>query len=752
MSAPASLASPASRPPVARAPSWPSLAKASLVEMATADPRTLGLFRLLLGAYLLVDWYRRLPDYVLFLTNEGMLPAHASIARPMSPFLFSVFHAAHTRGEVIAFLAVTLLVYLAFFVGYRTRLAHIAALVLTTSLHSRNIMLENGGDVVANLLVFWTCFLPLGQRFSVDALRLGLEARKEKRPDELNDGKTPGGTTTATVSLAYFAAVMNCAWIYYFNVVHKDGIPWKTGTTVHFVLWSDRLIQPLGIVVRDLIPPVGVFGLTVGTLVIEASITTLLFSPVLVRPCRRVAALLIIALHVGLQTVGHFGMFAFAMMLHAPLFLGPEDWDALAIRWAPRLSRRVVVYDADCGVCFLIARVLRRLDPEGRIRFVPNDDPGSFPASVDASRVEHTMVVTDEAGTRAWEEEAALAQIARCLPYGVLAARLIELPFIRPFVKLAYQSFALRRKRVSEALGYGACGVPLRLAGSDRRVGTREPIFFRYRVSAVAREALVALMMLAVATQLFHENRKAAAWLKPQPPSRFLLGLAEYPRLMQGWSMFAPVPPLDEGTMVVDAVTADGRHVDPLRNGGPVDFSMPDVDHGLLVSQFWYEFADRIRREGNARFREYFRNWVLDSHRIDGRGERDRIVSFEAYWVSRPTQPPFQKRRRPTSKIRFMSYPETDTKGAKAGVAGTKRGPSARPQPAANEPSGPLGAAPPTSSAELPGREPEEPRAPDLPDHFRTSADCGSSCALLKKCSGPTTLASDCPLVNVVES
>lgn len=714
MSEPAPSATTATVPTGAqRAPSWPTRARASLVEMATADPRTLGLFRLLLGAYLLVDWYRRLPDYVLFMTNEGMLPAHASVSRPMGPFVFSVFHAAHSRGEVVAFLVITLLVYLAFFVGYRTRLAHIAALVLTSSLHSRNIMLENGGDVVANLLVFWTCFLPLGQRFSVDALRASFEARKEKRPDELNDGKTPPGTTTPTVSLAYAAAILNCACIYYFNVVHKDGIPWNTRTTVHFVLWSDRLIQPLGILLREVIPPVGVFGLTVGTLVIEASITTLLLSPVLVRPCRRVAALLIIALHVGLQTVGHFGMFAFAMMLHAPLFLGPEDWEALARRWQPRLSRRVVVYDADCGVCFLAARFLRRLDPDGRLRFVPNDDPDAFPASVDPSRVEHTMIVTDEAGTQAWEEEAAIAQIARCLPYGVLAARLIELPGLRPLVRLAYRTFALRRKRVSAALGYGACGVPLRLSGSDRRAGTGEPIFFRHRFSTVAREVLVAVMVLAVGAQVMQENRKAPAWLKPKEPSRVLLGLAQYPRLMQGWSMFAPVPPLDEGTIVVDAVTVDGRHIDPLRSGGPVDFSMPDIHHGLLVSQFWYEFADRIRREGNARFREYFRNWILDSHRIDGRGDRDRIVSFEAFWVSRPTQPPFQKVRRPTNKARFMSYPETDPKGSKAGATGAKKGPPGRPQPNQNEPSGP-----PTSASaqppEKPGaREPEEPRAPD---------------------------------------
>jgi predicted DCC family thiol-disulfide oxidoreductase YuxK len=656
-----STKTPASVPPGASADhrTIGSRLRETLTEFASADPRTLGLFRVLFGVFLLVDWYRRLPDYVLFLTNDGILPAHASISRPMSPYLFSVFHIARTPHEVALALALTGVVYTLYLVGYRTKLMQVLVLLLVTSLHSRNILLENGGDVVANLLAMWTLFLPVGKRFSVDALRESLDARKEKRPDELNDGRTPRGTTTPTVSLAYAAAILNCAFIYYFNAIHKDGIPWKTGTTVHYVLWSDRLIQPLGIWVRGLLPPSGVFGLTVGTLVIESSIAALLFSPIWIRPCRRVAALLIIALHCGLQTVGHFGLFAFVMMLHAPLFLGREDWEALERRWAPRLSRRVVVYDADCGVCFLVARIVRRLDPDRRIRFVPNDDPESFPASVNIERVEQTMVVTDEAGTASWEEEAAIAQILRCLPYGVLGARLIELPGIRQFVRILYQSFAARRKYVSEALGYGACGIPLRISGSDRTVGTRAGVFFPIRLGAVLRESLAALMILAVGVQLFHENRLAPAILKPQKPPRFLLALAEYPRCFQGWSMFAPIPPLEEGTLVVDAVTADGRHIDPTRSGGPVDFSMPDVDHGLLVSQFWYEFADRIRRDGNTRFRDYFRDWILASHRLENR-PRDRIVSFEASWVSRPTQPPFQRFRRATSKKVFLTYPETD--------------------------------------------------------------------------------------------
>ncbi|RYE91770.1 MAG: hypothetical protein EOO75_08180 [Myxococcales bacterium] len=156
-----SPASPASTDP----PAPTGKLRATLREFATADPRSLGLFRIIFGVFLLIDLYRRLPDYIFFYTNEGMLPNHGAIFRPMSGHLFSIYHAFSTRGEVLVAFALTALAYLVYTVGFKTRLMQVAVLVLVTSLHSRNILLENGGDVVANILALWTCFLPLGRRF-----------------------------------------------------------------------------------------------------------------------------------------------------------------------------------------------------------------------------------------------------------------------------------------------------------------------------------------------------------------------------------------------------------------------------------------------------------------------------------------------------------------------------------------------------------------------------------------------------------
>ncbi len=61
------------------------------------------------------------------------------------------------------------------------------ALVCVLSLHSRVTLLENGGDWMLGELALWTAFLPLGRRFSVDAVRTSLRRHPETTAAELAD-------------------------------------------------------------------------------------------------------------------------------------------------------------------------------------------------------------------------------------------------------------------------------------------------------------------------------------------------------------------------------------------------------------------------------------------------------------------------------------------------------------------------------------------------------------------------------------
>ena len=104
------------------------------------DPRSLGLFRLVLGALLIGDLWNRLRLVDVLYSNDGVLSNHFSLFRPLAPFQFSLYVGATSSREVTFAFAVTLLIYLSFALGYRTRLFHVLSFICVTSLHSRNLI------------------------------------------------------------------------------------------------------------------------------------------------------------------------------------------------------------------------------------------------------------------------------------------------------------------------------------------------------------------------------------------------------------------------------------------------------------------------------------------------------------------------------------------------------------------------------------------------------------------------------------
>ena len=69
-----------------------------------------------------------------------------------------------------------------------------------------------------------------------------------------------------------------------------------------------------------------------------------------------------------------------------------------------------------------------------------------------------------------------------------------------------------------------------------------------------------------------------------------------YPHIFESWSLFSPEAPLSDETVVVDAVTRDGRHVDPYNEVGSRVSSLPveGVPVRLGHDSFWCDYTLRI--------------------------------------------------------------------------------------------------------------------------------------------------------------
>jgi hypothetical protein len=483
----------------------------------SADRRVLGTVRIAYGSVLLYDLLRRVRVLDLYYTNQGILSNHYVLFQPQDRPQFSWLFAFSTPGEVrVAFLALGL-VYSLYTLGLFTRPMQIAALVGLTSLNARNLFAEDGGVSTLIALGLWTLFLPLGDRYSLDAL-----VREARLPSVRARVARRKRLKKPVVSLAVLALVLQIIVIYLLNAVQKTGATWRHGQAVHYVLWQSRISTAFAWWLAHHEPSWFSPLACRATVLTETAIPLLVVYPY--KPMTRVIAfVLAVALHGGIALTMTLGPFSYAMM----------------------------------------ALVLSRFPPEALV-WLRNGLPAAL----------------------RW-------RLARQRARAVAA--------IAPRV---------RRELTSKA--------------------ARRPLPW-HRV----RETTVVVLLVALSTELTNANPYFKLKL-PEP--EWLRTLIFYPRFTQRWLMFAPDAPTDDGITVIDAVTEKGVHIDPFTGEAP-DFTLLDkgpmphpIEVGDYLFQIHFDFNQGYRHE----LQRYLEHW----HEYGGRGPDDRLVSYEAWWLSRDTPKP----------------------------------------------------------------------------------------------------------------
>jgi predicted DCC family thiol-disulfide oxidoreductase YuxK len=629
-----------------------------------ADLRWLGVFRILLGILLTVDLLRRWAVARDFYTNDGVLPNHFSLFRPLGRDVFSLYHAFSTLPEVNVAFALTLIVFLLFTVGYRSRLFHLLSLICITSLNSRNLLVENGGTVVVNLLCFWTLFFPLGKRLSVDALLASMRRDVEHDSADLNRRPAESDEANTYYSLVVFALLLQWSAIYFFNVVHKSGEGWRNGSAIYWFLHQDRIVTWFGILAREHAPYWLLQGFTYATLAIEGALAVVLLIPRHQVWFRRLALILAVALHGGIAATSRLGPFSYAMTIFFVWTLGREDWSWVKRRFGASTAL-TVIYDADCGVCFAICRVLKRLDLGERLHFVGNVEREKIPADISDELMDQTVVVIDGSG-RYLLRERGVSAILSALPLWSLGFGLVlRLPGVDLLVRAAYGAFARQRHEVSAWLGLGSCGVsrpavaPVLTASVAEAPERLWPNIIQSPRVGV-REGLILVVLIMSTNQILMDNDWARRRVKASQPE-VLLTVVDRLRLYQGWRMFAPEPPYEDGRLVVDARTEDGRKIDPLTGEAP-EFD-PETRVGWGHSQLWCDYHLKMYFARYAANRQHLEEYLKNYHNRTGQG-RDRLVAFEVWWVHDKSPPPGALHGQPQKPVLLLSSGKVQDSGA----------------------------------------------------------------------------------------
>jgi len=140
-----------------------------LDEQLAVDARSLALGRIAIATLLLYDLGLRASDLGAHYTDQGVWPRAILHMRNWS-FVWSWHALGGSIGFEAGLFAAAAMAGLALLVGYRTWLATLASFLLALSVQARNPFLHDGQDDLLRLLLFWSLWLPLGRRWSVDAL------------------------------------------------------------------------------------------------------------------------------------------------------------------------------------------------------------------------------------------------------------------------------------------------------------------------------------------------------------------------------------------------------------------------------------------------------------------------------------------------------------------------------------------------------------------------------------------------------
>jgi len=204
------------------------------------DERAFGLFRILLGLTLLFDLAQRSTDLRAFYTDSGVFPRELWYEQFPRIAAYSVYGLSGEAWFQAVLFCCTAIAAGGLLVGYRTKLSTLCSLLLLVSLQLRNPLVLNGADRLLSELLVVSLVLPLGGRWSVDALR-------SRRDEAAVVGRSIDSPPTTNHRLASLVAICYLLSLFVGNGLLKtEGELWFSGKALQYALRQDTLTILLG--------------------------------------------------------------------------------------------------------------------------------------------------------------------------------------------------------------------------------------------------------------------------------------------------------------------------------------------------------------------------------------------------------------------------------------------------------------------------------------------------------------------------
>ncbi len=575
--------------------------KNKILEWFSLDYRSLALLRIGIGILIILDLLQRSNSFFAHYTDGGVLPRADLLTLYQNKWFISI-HMISGLGIVEAILFIAAGIFAVMMIlGYRTKLATIVSWFLLISLHDRNPMILQGGDVFFRTILFWMMFLPTEKRYSLDRL--------------FNRVAPPNSKVfTGIASVGY---IFQICILYFFTGILKTGSAWHSdGTAVYYALAIDQLVTPVGMLISK-IPNISKI-LTFATVHTETYGTLLFFSPIWSGPIRLIGIILFALLQMGFNMSMRLGLFG-AIAVIATLGLLPSYfWDTIIHKvkkyfYYKAKSGLSIYYDGDCTFCYKLSYLLKR------ILFLSPDTillPAYSNKSIeDVMSANNSWVIVDSSGNQylGWQ---GVITVFSYSPVFKPLSYIFKISLIKKLGGRFYHFIATRRKQVC---------LPLPV----------ESVKLRRKMLVSVREGILLFLVVYVVCWNIDTLGKTKIINNKSNWIGYTL------RLDQQFNMFAPTPLTEDGWYIFPAKLKNGNTVDIFTGGPqvtakPISYVKPKWVAYEYQDQRWQKFLMNLWIDKNKKYRLPYGKYICRTWNDVHEGD-EKLMTFEMVFMLEKT-------------------------------------------------------------------------------------------------------------------
>lgn len=286
------------------------------------DLRSLALFRVGLGAILLTDiLFLRFPDLGAYYADGGMFTIEHARTWHADSGRWSLCLINGLEEYQAGILAVAACCSFLLMVGWRTGWMTVACWILAVSIGNRNPLVCNYGDTILRIFLFWSMFLPLGARWSLDS--------------RLRRGSHNQRSSPAEYSVASAAVLLQLSFIYFFAAIWKWNDDWLQGTAAATALQLEYARRET--MLDQSIPLSLLQPLSVATLWLELLGPLIVWIPWRTQVFRYSAIIAFLTLHLSIELLFTPVLLSYICALAWVLFLPSSFWESA---WMRRILRK----------------------------------------------------------------------------------------------------------------------------------------------------------------------------------------------------------------------------------------------------------------------------------------------------------------------------------------------------------------------------------------------------------------------------